>query len=147
MNKSRKYFITKITKMLIWWVLQFASILKVLQVTKDTLGSPGKNLAPSAPPKSALKSTLFHTLAFFQQFQSLQTPQKFIPSQASILFTISESVNHFRQKMWSGKISLSSVPFGTNIALYVKRSKMRLYISPGGHFKQLCLHIHLLIHF
>ena len=32
---------------------------------------------------------------------------------------------------------MSSVPFGTNIALYVKRSKMSLYISPGGHFKQL----------
>ena len=28
--------------------------------------------------------------------------------------------------------------FGTNIALYVKCSKIRLYISLRGHFKQLC---------
>ena len=38
------------------------------------------------------------------------------------------------------------VQFGTNIALYVKCSKMRLYISSRGHFKQLwavIFHIHL----
>ena len=137
MNKSRKNIMTKITKMQIWWVLQFASILKFLWVTKDPLRSPGKNLAPLAPPRSDLKSTLFHTLAFFQQFQSPQTPHKFIPRQASILFTNSKSFNHFRKKIWLRKIFLSSVQFGTNIALYVKCSKKRLYISLGGHFKQL----------
>ena len=65
MNRSRKKFITKITKVQIWWVLQFASILEFLWVTKDPLGSPGKSLAPLAPPRSALKYKLFHALAFF----------------------------------------------------------------------------------
>ena len=97
---------------------QLRAILKLLWVTKDPLGSPGKNLSPLCPPRSALKSTLFHTLAYFQQFQSLQTPQKFIPSQASILFTTSKSFNNFCGKMCSGKIFVSSVPIWNLHALH-----------------------------
>ena len=40
--------------------------------------------------------------------------------------------------MCSGKIFYQVFQFVTNIALYVKCSKMRLYISLRGHFKQLC---------
>ena len=38
-----------------------------------------------------------------------------------------------------------SVQFGTNIALYVECSKMRLYISSRGHFKQLCSDVCILL--
>ena len=42
-------------------------------------------------------------------------------------------------KCFQEKYCCQVVQFGTNIALYVKCSKMRLYISSRGHFKQLCL--------
>ena len=54
-----------ITKQLISGIVHGRACLKFLLVTKDPLGSSGKNLCPSPPPRSFLKSILFHALAFF----------------------------------------------------------------------------------
>ena len=141
MNKSGKQIQNQNHKNAIWWVLQFASILEFLWVTKDHLGSPGKILAPSAPPRSALKSTLFSLFPHYQPFYNnsrvSRHPKKlFLARLASSLPTQKVSIISVK-KCVQEKYFCQVVQFGTNIALYVKCSKMRLYISSRGHFKQL----------
>ena len=125
----------------IWWVLQFASILKFLWVTKDPLGSPGKNLAHSARTRSALKSTLFSLFPHYQPLSNnsrvSRHPKKlFLARLASSLPTQKVSIISV-EKCAEEKYFCQVVQFGTNIALYVKCSKIRLYISSRGHSKQL----------
>ena len=122
MNKSR--IRNKITKQSNQGIVHVCACLKFLWVTQDPLGGPGTNLCPLA-------------LAFSSNSRVSRRPKKLFPARISSSLPPQKVSIISVEKCAEEKYFCQVVQFGTNIALYVKCSKMRLYISSRGHFKQL----------
>ena len=107
-------------------------------LVENLLGSPQKILAPSAPPRNTKKRHVFQILDIFQHFQHFQTPKKIISRYTDVHFKCLKKNKKNSQKCDQEKYFSNVFQFWNKIPLYVKSMKMRLYISSGGSFKQLC---------
>ena len=138
MKKSRKKFRTKITKKLISGIVHARAWLKFLWVTKDPLGSSGKNLAHLARTRSAHKIPIISCSSLFLAILgSLDTPTIYSQLGQHPLYQLRKFQSFSWKNVLVKKYFCQVVQFGTNIALYVKCSKMRLYVSLRSHFIQL----------
>ena len=132
MNKFRKSFRTKITKQLISGIVHARACLKFFWVKKRPHGGHGKKSVPFVPPQKCPKihinscSSLF--LAILESLESRHSKKLFLARLASSLPPQKVSIICVKKCAWE-KYFCQVFHFGTHIALYVKCSKMRLYIS------------------